>query len=237
VFFWLWPTITEISIWKFGSIKTNVEQAKTYLNQMKALQNQVRDITEKIAQDAQAASKLQADAAQMRADFDKENTELRAKAANLQSEISPRHLNGPLFLSILGDSPKGEFELVYGAEDQDSLLLSHSLRELLKNAGWQFIDEKAIPLATLLKQATAFPMNVQIEVHVFGKPEEQMPILSPQDRATKLGLPRTLYSVVSGAIMAGLGGVETSVGGTDPSLPDNRVRITVFPRFPNQRAG
>jgi Skp family chaperone for outer membrane proteins len=86
VFFWLWPTITEISIGKFGSIKTNVEQAKTYLNQMKDIQGQVKDIRDKIEQDAQAASHLQADAAKMRADFDK----AQAETAHIKEQLAGR---------------------------------------------------------------------------------------------------------------------------------------------------
>jgi F0F1-type ATP synthase membrane subunit b/b' len=99
VFFWLWPTITEISLGKFGSIKTNVEQAKTYLNQMKDIESQVKDIRTKIEQDAQAASKLQAEAAKMRADFDK-----------AQAEREPRHITpeqAAKMINRLSTVPKG----------------------------------------------------------------------------------------------------------------------------------
>jgi hypothetical protein len=92
-------------------------------------------------------------------------------------------------------------------------------------AGWKFINITAVPLKTLLdmKNAEAFPKNIKLEVHSFIGPDE-MPNL------TLLSKPRTLYSVLAGAIMMGLGGVQTLQGATDPSLPDNRVRITVFPR-------
>lgn len=86
VFFWLWPTITEISIGKFGSIKTNVEQAKTYFNQMKEIQSQVKDMRDKIEQDTRAATQLQADAEKMRADAEK----ARAETARIKEQLAGR---------------------------------------------------------------------------------------------------------------------------------------------------
>ena len=80
-------------------------------------------------------------------------------------------------------------------------------------------------LAGLLKEAIMLPMNVRIEVHSFDGTET--PILLPQDENE---MPRTLYAVLAGAIMRGLGGVQHLVGGSDPSLSSNRVRIMVFPR-------
>lgn len=59
VFFWLWPTITEISFGKLGSIKTNVEQARVYLSQIKAIEGEVRDVKAQIEADATRAQKLQ----------------------------------------------------------------------------------------------------------------------------------------------------------------------------------
>jgi hypothetical protein len=136
-----------------------------------------------------------------------------------------RHIDGPSFLGILDDTPKGEFEIVYGAEDLDSINLAYDLRYLLPVTGWRFINITAVPLKYLLniKNAMAFPKNIKLEVHSFIGSEE-IPNLSTESK------PRTLYSVLAGAIMKGLGGVQTLQGATDPSLPDNRVRITVFPR-------
>jgi hypothetical protein len=101
VFFWLWPTITEISIAKFGSIKTNVEQARTYLSQMKDIQSQVKEIKEQIERDAQAASQLQAEAARLRADFEKAQAERQPRritpeqAAKIINRLGPVQ-NGPV---------------------------------------------------------------------------------------------------------------------------------------------
>jgi hypothetical protein len=146
-------------------------------------------------------------------------------AAKITREVGLRHLNGDTFLKILGTGPKGEYEIVYGAEDPDSILLAYDLRFLLERAGWKFISLTAVPLAELLsrKWASVITKNFEIEVHSLGMNET--PILVPN-----LPMKQTLYSVLSGAIMAGLGGVQVSRGGVNPTLPANRVRITILPR-------
>jgi hypothetical protein len=67
VFFWLWPTITEISIWKFGSIKTNVEQARIYLSQLRAIEGEVSNIKAQIEAEAKSAKELQNELARLKA--------------------------------------------------------------------------------------------------------------------------------------------------------------------------
>jgi hypothetical protein len=148
---------------------------------------------------------------------------LRINAAKLEREVGLRHIDGARFMSVLGDGPKGEFEIEYGAEDQDSLLLALSPRVLLQNAGWKLINEKAIPLAVLLKEATIFPMNVRIQLRQIAGDDRSLTLPQAENKS-----PRTLYSVLSGAIMAGLDGLLPHiVGSGDPSLPEGRVRITV----------
>jgi hypothetical protein len=204
-FFWMEDRVTEMTIRGVGTIKTAVNIANQYvedIRQIKAdLDQQKQKITTQIA----------------------ELGKLTNEASNLKREVGLRHIDGQSFLSIIGDNPKGEFEIMYGAEDPDSIFLALDLRFLLEHAGWKFINITAIPLATLLDlKKIDYPKNIRIEVRsLIGN---EMPNLSPQSK------PRTLNSVLSGAIMKGLGGLQTLQGGEDPSLPDNRVRITVFPR-------
>jgi F0F1-type ATP synthase membrane subunit b/b' len=133
VFFWLWPTITEISIGKFGSIKTNVEQAKTYLNQMKDIQAQVKDIREKIGQDAQAASRLQAEAAKMRADFDK-----------AQAERQPRHITpdqAAKIINRLTPVQKGPVSVSPAAIDStDAKDFAAQISDVLTKSGFNLVE-------------------------------------------------------------------------------------------------
>jgi F0F1-type ATP synthase membrane subunit b/b' len=133
VFFWLWPTITEIPIAKFGSIKTNVEQAKTYLNQMKNIQSQVKEIREKIEQDAQAASQAQAEAAKLRADFEK-----------AQAERQPRHITPEQAAKIierLKTVQKGPVAVTYGAVDStDAKGFAEQIKDVLAKAGFNVVN-------------------------------------------------------------------------------------------------
>lgn len=149
------------------------------------------------------------------------------KAAALTRQVGLRHLDGDKFLAVLGDGPKGEYEIEYGAEDPDSILLAFDLKFLSARAGWKFIDMKATPLAQLLANWMIFPKNIKIEVHAFEGHE--IPILTAEAEVGNK-LPRTLFSVLSGAILMGLGGIQNFSGGVDPSLPENRIRIIVYPR-------
>jgi hypothetical protein len=132
VFFWLWPTITEISIAKFGSIKTNVEQAKTYLNQMKDIQSQVKEIRGKIEQDAQAASQLQAEGAKLRADFEK-----------AQAERQPRHITpeqAAKIINRLGPVQKGPVSVTAGFVDStDAKDFAAQITDVLTKSGFDLV--------------------------------------------------------------------------------------------------
>ena len=132
VFFWLWPTITEISIAKFGSIKTNVEQAKTYLNQMKDIQNQVTEIKGKIERDTQAASQLQAEAAKLRADFEK-----------AQWERQPRHITpeqAAKIINRLRPVQKGPVSVTAAFVDStDAKDFAAQITDVLTKAGFNLV--------------------------------------------------------------------------------------------------
>lgn len=132
VFFWLWPTITEISIAKFGSIKTNVEQAKTYLNQMKDIQSQVKEIRGTIERDTQAALQAQAEAAKLRADFDK-----------VQAERKPRHITPEQAAKIierLKTEQKGPVAVAYGFTDStDAKGFAEQIKDVLTKAGFNVV--------------------------------------------------------------------------------------------------
>jgi hypothetical protein len=93
--------------------------------------------------------------------LEKEAAAIRERAAILEREVGLRHLNGSVFLSIIGDEPKGEFEIRYAAEDQDSLLLALDLRVLLIKSGWELIDERPIPTAELLRSSPVLLVNVR----------------------------------------------------------------------------
>lgn len=82
-----------------------------------------------------ATTKTAAAAIERAAKLEKEAAELRIRAATLERNLGPRHVDGDKFLSILGDDPKGEFEIRYAAGDQETRLFALSLRVLLIKSG------------------------------------------------------------------------------------------------------
>ena len=151
--------------------------------------------------------------------------ELNRQKSIIQN-LGPRVIDRNLFLSTLGDSPKGEFQILYGAEDQDSYSVSGQVRRLLTDAGWKDMGVRAMPVAEIIKSATMIPQNARVDVTSinFDKEAPAMMSLSMGQPAE----PRTLFVVVSAAISRGIGRGVT--GGQDPSLRDNQVRIIIFPR-------
>jgi hypothetical protein len=133
VFFWLWPTITEISIWKFGSIKTNVEQARVYLSQLKAIESEVGDIKARIEADATRAQELQKQTAKMRADFE------QAQAARRPRHLTPEQEAG--IIKRLTPVPKGPVSVMSALLDAtDAKEFAVQISEVLTNSGFKLVD-------------------------------------------------------------------------------------------------
>ena len=129
VFFWLWPTITEISFGKLGSIKTNVEQARVYLRQIKAIEGEVTDVKARIEADAARAQELQKQAAKMRADLDKEI------AANQPRQITPQQ-RVQLVNALSKITPKGELTVTWKLFDEEAERFGKQILEALNQAGF-----------------------------------------------------------------------------------------------------
>jgi len=147
VFFWLWPTITEISIWKFGSIKTNVEQARVYLSQLKAIEGEVGDIKARIEADATRPQELQTQAAKMRADLEKEIAARQARLINPQQRVR-------LVAALTKITPKGELTVTWKLFDEEAERFGKQILEALNEAGFN-AKRYAGPLASAF-QASGF---------------------------------------------------------------------------------
>jgi hypothetical protein len=129
VFFWLWPTITEISIWKFGSIKTNVEQARVYLSQLKAIESQVGDIKARIEADATRAQELQNQAAKMRADLEKEIAARQPRLINPEQRVQ-------LVAALTKINLKGKLTVTWKLFDEEAERFGKQILESLNEAGF-----------------------------------------------------------------------------------------------------
>jgi hypothetical protein len=132
VFFWLWPTITEISIGKLGSIKTNVEQARVYLSQLKTIEGEVGSIKARIEADANSAQELQKETAKIRADFE------QAQAAR-----EPRHITSEQEAAIINrlkPIPKGPVAVMAALIDStDAKSFSEQISDTLVKSGFTLI--------------------------------------------------------------------------------------------------
>lgn len=115
VFFWLWPTITEISFWKLGSIKTNVEQARVYLSQLKAIEGEVRDIKARIEADAR-------------------------RAQELQKQVQPRLITPQQYLRLVAAlskiTPKGQLTVTWKLFDEEAEQFGKQILKALNEAGF-----------------------------------------------------------------------------------------------------
>jgi sensor c-di-GMP phosphodiesterase-like protein len=152
--------------------------------------------------------------------------ELKYSMENLEKQVGPRFLNQQEFMDTLKGGPTGKFEIIYGAEDQDSWALALQIGGAMKRAGWTELREVATPVAEIIKRAKLLPQTVMIEVKSFDYDTE-----APAMLALSVGRSaehRTLYVVASAALIRGLGRGVT--GGQDPQLRSDEVRIIIFPR-------
>ena len=76
--FWLGLEITELTIWKVGSFKTNAEQATKYFEEIRTIRNKI-EAEEKSISDAVTS-------------FDKEISAARAETKQLQERMADRNL-------------------------------------------------------------------------------------------------------------------------------------------------
>jgi hypothetical protein len=112
-FFWMGDRVTEMTIRGVGTIKTAVNIANQYVEDIRKIKADLEQQQQKII-----------------AQIDKLDR-LTIEEAILKREVGLRHIDGTTFLKILDDNPKGEFEILYGAEDLDSINLAYDLRYLL----------------------------------------------------------------------------------------------------------
>jgi hypothetical protein len=127
-FFWLGPEITELTILKVGSFKTNAEQATKYFQQIK-------DIRGKIETEAQvvnsALSALKTDIA-----------EARTETQKIKERMADRQLSDQQ-ISQIADRVKPfagqQFQVVTYWDIKECVAIANRIYEGLTLGGWQFI--------------------------------------------------------------------------------------------------
>lgn len=127
-FFWLGPEITELTILKVGSFKTNAEQATKYFDEIKT-------IRAKIETEAQAVNTA---LTALKADI----AEARTETQKIKQRMSDRQLTDNQ-VSQIADKLKPftgqEFSIVTYWEMREPLTFSNRIYVPLDLAGWKYI--------------------------------------------------------------------------------------------------
>lgn len=124
-FFWLAPGITEFTITKIGSFKTNAEEAFKYFEEIKTIRAKIE--TEAQAVNA-AVTTLKTDIAQAQGETEK-----------LKERLSPRHLTDEQVTEVANSVRKyagQKASVMTYWDNQECAGLAHRIFETLRSANW-----------------------------------------------------------------------------------------------------
>jgi hypothetical protein len=127
-FFWLGPEITELTILKVGSFKTNAEQATKYFDEIKTIRSKIETADQEIA--AAVAS------------FEKEISAARAETKALQERLADRQLTDEQVAQIANRvkpfSPQ-QFEMTAYWDDKECMGITNRIHDALTLGGWEYL--------------------------------------------------------------------------------------------------
>jgi hypothetical protein len=127
-FFWLGPEITELTILKVGSFKTNAEQATKYFDEIKAIRGKI-EAEEKAISDAVAS-------------FDKEIAAARAETKQLQARMADRQLTDEQVAEIADKVkmfPGQQFKVTTYWDIKECMTISNRIYDALHLASWEYL--------------------------------------------------------------------------------------------------
>jgi hypothetical protein len=127
-FFWLGPEITELTILKVGSFKTNAEQATRYFDEIKNIRSKIE------AEDHAISAAVDS--------FDKEIAAARAETKAIQERLADRQLTDEQVAKI-ADSVKSfsgqELDVTTYWDLKECLAIANRIYEPLHLSGWEYI--------------------------------------------------------------------------------------------------
>ena len=127
-FFWLGPEITELTILKVGSFKTNAEQATKYFDEIKTIRSKIE------AEDHAISAAVDS--------FDKEIANARAETKIIQERLADRKLTDEQ-ISLIGASVKQfagqQFEVTTYWDIKECLAIANRIYDALQLAEWEYI--------------------------------------------------------------------------------------------------
>jgi hypothetical protein len=127
-FFWLGPEITELTILKVGSFKTNAEQASKYFDEIKTIRGKV-EAEEKSISDAVVS-------------FDKEIAAARAETKQLQERLADRQLTDDQVRQVAVEVTSftgQQFEVTTYWDIKECIAISNRIYEALQLANWEYL--------------------------------------------------------------------------------------------------
>ena len=127
-FFWLGPEITELTILKVGSFKTNAEQATKYFDEIKTIRSKI-EAEEKSIGDAVAS-------------FDKEIAAARAETKQLQERMADRQLTDDQVAQVAAEVRAfagQQFEVTTYWDLKECLTIANRIYLALQSANWEYL--------------------------------------------------------------------------------------------------
>lgn len=159
-----------------------------------------------------------------------ETEQLQNDNLRLRKELGPRNLPFGTFVEALKGKPSAPVEVLYVADDFDSMALAQQIAEGLKAAGWP--EPTRSPIWRPIGWSDPLPMSVD------GQPTGVTVVASIPDSREEyfagnglpaVNAPMTPFRALQEALLAGLGKAQSHVNG--PRAPKaGALRVVVAPR-------
>ena len=199
----------------------------------------------KLASDEQEATrrtheneiaKLQVEAEKLRAEAEASKAAIaganaRAAEAELRiKKLEPRNLNWTAFVDALRPAPQSKVEVLYYADDFDSMALAQQIALAIKAAGWE--EPLREPIKRPADWSGPTPMAVD------GQPTGVTVVARRGPERERIGGgtmlaadvdPKTSFGAMQRAVLLGTGRVAAWTNGPH-APPDGTIRIVVAPR-------
>jgi hypothetical protein len=168
------------------------------------------------------------------ANLEKEAAAAKERATTLElriKELEPRNLNWTAFVNALRNVPRCPVEILYLADDFDSMSLAQQIGLAIKAGGWDEPSRKSIERPSGWDGPTPMavdgqPTGVTVVAHIGEGTEE---ITAARGVITNTARGNASFDTIQRALLVGLGKVATWVNG--PHAPPNgTLRIVVAPR-------
>jgi hypothetical protein len=162
---------------------------------------------------------------------DAANANARTAEAELRlKKLEPRNLNWSAFVDALRGAPQSKVEVLYFADDFDSMALAQQIALAIKAGGWE--EPVRGPIKRPADWTESTPMAVD------GQPTgvTVVALLGPEKETIMSGnmlqgdaIPTTSFTAIRRAVMLGTGRVATWTNGPH-APPYGTIRIVVAPR-------